>query len=406
MSTTILDDVTVVPGGGRSPIHRATVELDASGVVCSIAADSTDSGSTASASNVVADGGRLLVPAGVDLHLDNLTERRRPRATVRLDQAAVLSTLDAECAAAGIGTVCIAARCEDAPGKGVLVEDAVELARVLEDLAPRLACDWRVHARVEITDDSAVDALTSILDVSTRVAVVSMMEHSVERSRFASAEEHRAFYAADWGVSLDEVDAIMATKADGGAQRETRRAEVARLSRAAGIVLASHDDRSPSDIDDAVALGAAIAEFPLSIDTALHARKLGMVTVLGAPNAMRGRSTSPGNVLVADAVAAGACDALCCDYLPLALQSAPHALARAGVVNLGAAVDLVSTTPAAVLGLPSPVIEVGKPLTAALGTVSGTTFMGTALWRDGREVFSRASAEAMDRGHDAVPAGL
>ncbi|MHA6630167.1 alpha-D-ribose 1-methylphosphonate 5-triphosphate diphosphatase [Pseudonocardia sichuanensis] len=375
-----IHDVTLVPGGGRDPIAGATVDLDADGTVVAIR-----DGDPARSD------GRFLVPAAVDLHLDNLAERRRPRATVRLDQAAVIAVLDAECAAAGIGTVCIAARCEDAPGKGVVVEDAVELARVLEDLAPHLACDWRIHARVEVTDDRALGALASILEISSRVAIISVMEHSAERSRFASREEHRAFYAADWGVSLDEVDRILEAKAAGGTERESRRAEVARLSRAAGIVLASHDDRSPSDVDAAHALGATVAEFPLTIDAALHARRRGMATVLGAPNAIRGRSTSPGNVLVADAVAAGACDVLCCDYLPFALQAAPHALARAGVVGLGNAVDLVSTAPAAALGLPSPAIEVGRPLTAALGTVSGTTFIGTGLWRAGRRTFRRDS---------------
>jgi alpha-D-ribose 1-methylphosphonate 5-triphosphate diphosphatase len=391
MTGTIIDNVTVVPGGGREPIAGAAVDLDPEGTVRSI----RDAGTAHT-------GGRFLVPAAVDLHLDNLTERRQPRATVRLDQAAVLSVLDAECAAAGIGTVCIAARCEDAPGKGVLVEDAVELARILEGLAPLLACDWRIHARVEVTDDSAVDALATVIGISTRVAIISVMEHSAERSRFASREEHRAFYAADWGVSLDEVDRILAAKAAGGTDREARRAEVAQISREAGIVLASHDDRSPSDIDAAVALGATVAEFPLTMEAALHARQLGMATVLGAPNAVRGRSTSSGNLLVADAVAAAACDILCCDYLPFALQAAPHALAQSGVVGLGTAVDLVSTAPAAALGLPSPVIEVGKPLTAALGTVSGTTFIGTALWRAGRKTFSRDSAAAHERDRTPV----
>jgi alpha-D-ribose 1-methylphosphonate 5-triphosphate diphosphatase len=381
MTATIIEDVTVVPGGGAAPIAGATVELDADGVVRSIQGGAPGG-----------PGGRFLVPAAVDMHLDNLAERRRPRATVRLDHESVLAVLDAECAAAGIGTVCIAARCEDAPGKGVLVEDAVELARVLEDLAPHLACDWRIHARVEVTDDAALDALEAIVGISTRVAIVSVMEHSADRSRFRSREEHRAFYAADWGVPLDEVDRILAAKAAGGADREARRTRAAAISRAAGIVLASHDDRAPSDIDAAVALGASVAEFPLTLDAARHARERGMATVLGAPNAVRGRSTSPGNLVVADAVAAGACDILCCDYLPSALQAAPHALANAGVVDLGTAVDLVSTAPAAALGLPNPVIEVGKPLTAALGTVSGAMFLGTGLWRGGHRTFSRESA--------------
>lgn len=372
-----IDDVTVVPGDGREPLPGATVVLDDRGVVTDII-EGARTGSR-----------RYLVPAAVDLHLDNLVERRRPRASVTLDQAGVIGALDAECAAAGIGTVCIAARCEEAPGKGVIAADAVELARVVEQLAPSLACDWRLHARVEVTDDEAVAALRGVLEHSSRVALISIMEHSFERSRFGSPEEHRAFYAADWGLPLAEVDAILAAKADGARGRDERRELVARIAADSGIVLASHDDRGPADVEAAYALGARIAEFPLTLEAARRARELGMTTVLGAPNALRGRSTAPGNLLVSDAVGAGVVDALCSDYLPLSLQGAPHALASAGVLPLGRAVDLVSTAPAAALGLPSPVIEVGRPLTAALGEVDGASHRGLALWRGGRQTFSR-----------------
>jgi alpha-D-ribose 1-methylphosphonate 5-triphosphate diphosphatase len=402
MDHTMIENVTVVPGHGAAPVFDATVILDGKGVVIAISQSPADYVSEPSAAGVESaiDGRsgairgdedtRFLIPAGVDLHLDNLAERRRPRATVRLSQEAVLSVLDAECAAAGIGVVCVAARCEDAPGKGVFVEDAVELAVVVERMAPRLACDWRIHARVEVTDDSAVEALRSVLQVSSRVSLISVMEHSIERSRFASAAEHRAFYAADWGVSEDEVDRIMQEKAAGGEDRHSRRQEVAALAAAAGIVLASHDDRSPEDVEDAFRLGARVAEFPLTLTAAHRARELGMATVLGSPNAVRGRSTSPGNILVSDAVADGACEVLCSDYLPSALQSAVFALVRAGAAPLGEAVDLVSTAPAAAIGRPSPAIEVGKPLTAALGRVSEGVFMGEALWRDGRQTFARS----------------
>ncbi|MGY1838219.1 MULTISPECIES: alpha-D-ribose 1-methylphosphonate 5-triphosphate diphosphatase [unclassified Modestobacter] len=379
--STVITDVTVVPGGGAPQLRGATVVLDADGIVTEIEATGPA-------------GGRLLVPGGVDLHLDNLTERRRPRATVLLEQAAVLSVLDAECAAAGISTVCIAARCEDAPGKGVHIADAVALARVVEQLAPSLACDWRIHARVEVTDDAALQALEDVLGASTRVAIVSMMENSVERSRFATHEERRSFYAADWGVSVTEVDALMSVGSDDPGRVAERRAHAARLAHEAGAVLASHDDRHVADVEEGRALGATVSEFPLSLEAARHARAQGMLTVLGAPNAVRGRSTSSANVLVADAVAAGVVDVLCCDYLPFALQAAPQALAQQGVLPLERAVDLVSTAPARAIGLPSPEIVVGRPLTAALGTVAGTTFMGEALWRDGRQVFSRTQDRA------------
>jgi alpha-D-ribose 1-methylphosphonate 5-triphosphate diphosphatase len=175
---------------------------------------------------------------------------------------------------------------------------------------------------------------------------------------------------------------------------DDHRKEVASLALQRDITLASHDDRTPEHIEEAFDFGARVAEFPLTMDAARRAQELGMHVVLGAPNALRGRSTSSGNVLAADAVVAGVCDVLCSDYLPSSLQSAPHALAREESAPLSTAIDLVSSNPAAVLDLPPVAIEVGRPLTASLRRVrrdSSGAHVGMALWRDGRLVFGRES---------------
>lgn len=379
MAGTVIERVRVVPGSGGDEVGCATVVLDDDGIVTAI--DPVDG-----------DAEQLLVPAAVDLHLDNLRERRRPRATVVLDQAGVLAGLDAECAAAGIGTVCVAARCEEVPAKGIIAADAVELAGVLEEYAPSFACDWRIHVRCEVTDELAIETMEKVLAASSRIALVSFMEHSVNRTRFASAEEHRAFYAADWGVSPDEIDAILAETEAGTTLADERRREVARQALAAGIPLASHDDRSAEDIDDAAAMGATIAEFPLTPGAARRAAELGMWRILGAPNAVRGRSTSPGNILVADAVRDGLVDVLCSDYLPSSIGQASRALADAGVAPLADLIDLVAANPARALGLPVPRIEIGAPLTAALRRPVGSLDFGIALWREGRCTWQRGGA--------------
>ncbi|MGV0744822.1 alpha-D-ribose 1-methylphosphonate 5-triphosphate diphosphatase [Mycolicibacterium sp. XJ870] len=384
MAQTVIENVTVIPGGGRPVVANAAVVLDDDGRVCEIA-QMADTGSP---------GDVYLVPAGVDLHLDNLVQRRRPRATVSLDHEAVISVLDAECAAAGIGTVCVAARCEDSPRKGIAIADAAVLAAVVEDLAPHLSCDWRVHARVELTDDRSVDTLAAVLAATSRVALISMIETSAQRSRFATLAETRAFYAQDWGVTEAEVEDVFTVDPGRLSAIADRRKEVATLTLQRGIVLASHDDRTPAHIEEAFELGARVAEFPLTIEAAERATGLGMHVVLGAPNAIRGRSTSTGNLLASDAVAAGVCDVLCSDYLPSSLQAAPLALADQGATSLPAAIDLVSVNPAAVLDLPDAVIEVGRPLSASLRRIdpdSGRTQVGMALWRAGRLVFGRRS---------------
>ncbi|CAJ1502617.1 alpha-D-ribose 1-methylphosphonate 5-triphosphate diphosphatase [[Mycobacterium] burgundiense] len=386
MGVTVLDGLTVVPGGGRPVIPDATVTLDEVGRVLEIAANSAPTRA-------------VLLPAAVDLHLDNLVQRRQPRATVTLDHEAVLPVLDAECAAAGIATVCIAVRCEHSPRKGIEITDAPRLAAAIERLGPELACDWRVHARVELTDERSVETLAAVLAATSRVALISVIETSAERSRFGSLEATRAFYAEDWGISEAEVEAMFTVDPARLAGVGARRAEVAALARAHGIVLASHDDRTPEHVQEAFDHGARVAEFPLTMDAARHARRLGMHVVLGAPNAVRGRSTSTGNVLASEAAEAGCCDVLCSDYLPSALQAAPYALVRDTSLSLSAAVDLISTNPAAVLGLPDPSIAVGKPLTGSLrriqagpnGDPTAAVQVGMALWRDGQLVFGRVS---------------
>ena len=406
MADSVIEGVTVIPGDGRDAIRNAVVTLDAEGCVEDITPDAA------------AGGDLYLVPGGVDLHMDNLLQRRRPRATVSLDHAAVISVLDAECAAAGIATVCVAARCEDSPRKGIVIADAAALAAVLEELAPMLACDWRIHARVELTDEGSVDALHAVLAVSSRVALISMMETSIQRSRFSSLAETQAFYAQDWGVSESEVEQIFTVDAHQLSRIAERRNAVATLASSRGIPLATHDDRTEEHIDEAFEFGARVAEFPLSMAAAQRAHALGMTVVLGAPNALRGRSTSTGNVLAAEAITAGVCDVLCSDYLPSAMHSAPHVLARSHNVPLSQAIDLVSTNPARVLGLPPLTIEVGKPLTASLRRVhhfrtnssEGPAHVGTALWRDGRLVFSREPRETSKTGRPmaaiAVPPSM
>lgn len=376
----LLRGVTLVAGDGSPPVEDAIVQLDGDGVIIAI-----ESGA--------APARLVLMPPAVDLHLDVITERRRPRASVVLDLAQSIVTLDAELVTSGIGTVCIAARFEDEPAKGVYMEDALALCEIVAGLGGSLVCDWRVHARVEVTESAAPAALQTALARPGSIALVSVMDHSAERTRFASYEAHRDFYAADWGLAPAEVEVILARKCAGAVGAPQRRARIARLATSRGIALASHDDRTPDDVRAAHALGATIAEFPLTPEAARTASSLGLRTVLGAPNAVRGRSTSPGNVTVAQAVSDGTCDILCSDYLPSAMLAAPFALADRGDLTLEAAVAMTTSAPAAVAGLASPVLAVGQPLDAVAVARDGAAAQAVACWRQGRLVHLRRPAQ-------------
>lgn len=119
---------------------------------------------------------------------------------------------------------------------------------------------------------------------------------------------------------------------------------------AQGVRIGSHDDATAASWAQWHARGAKVAEFPETLDAADAAKASSGHVVLGAPNVVRGGSHK-GNVSALDLVAMGLCDALASDYHYPSPRRAALMLARSGLMEFGAAWALVSSGPAAVLGL-------------------------------------------------------
>ncbi len=93
------------------------------------------------------------------------------------------------------------------------------------------------------------------------------------------------------------------------------RAAVVAHGRERGIRLASHDDATPAHVEEALADGMVIAEFPTTIDAARASHQAGMSVLMGAPNVVRGKSHS-GNVSARALGSLGVLDILSSDYVP------------------------------------------------------------------------------------------
>jgi phosphonate metabolism protein PhnM len=117
-----------------------------------------------------------------------------------------------------------------------------------------------------------------------------------------------------------------------------------------GIALATHDDTTVEHVNEARALGAAMSEFPTTLEAARHATLHGLATVAGAPNVVRGGSHS-GNVSALELAREGVLDALSSDYVPGSLLQAAWLLQRDAGFTLSAAVAVVSRHPARACGL-------------------------------------------------------
>ncbi|MBY5931678.1 alpha-D-ribose 1-methylphosphonate 5-triphosphate diphosphatase [Tateyamaria omphalii] len=119
---------------------------------------------------------------------------------------------------------------------------------------------------------------------------------------------------------------------------------------AAGVQLGSHDDTSADERAKWHARGAHVAEFPETLEAAEAAHGAGDLVVLGSPNVVRGGSHK-GNVSALDLIAMGLCDAIASDYHYPSPRRAALMLAKSGLMGLEDAWSLVSSGPAAVLGL-------------------------------------------------------
>ncbi len=97
-------------------------------------------------------------------------------------------------------------------------------------------------------------------------------------------------------------------------------------------------------------LGVKISEFPVTLEAAGEAQQLGLLVVMGAPNALRG-SSHVGNLSALQALKAGSLGALTTDYSPAAALRAAFALAEKQALELPQAIALVSRNPAQAVGL-------------------------------------------------------
>src|SRR5262249_60358639 len=131
--------------------------------------------------------------------------------------------------------------------------------------------------------------------------------------------------------------------------------------------------------------GVVISEFPTRVDAARAARDKGLLTVMGAPNVVRGGSHS-GNVAAVELARHGLLDSLSSDYVPASLMLAAFKLVADAGFTVPQAVNTVSRNPARALGLKDRG-EIAPGLRADLVQVrlSGGGQAGVrAVWRESR----------------------
>lgn len=297
--------------------------------------------------------GHYIVPGLVEPHTDNVERHLLPRPAARWPNAvAALLAHDAEIASSGITTV------HDALRLGAHEGEPRERAELFGDVARALGraqeagllrVDHRLHLRAELTDPALPEEIEPWVD-DPRVTILSLMDHTPGQRQWRDLEA----LLTHKGGSESAARAIETRIAVG--QRhvaDNRRHIVERVAaRVANgsLTLASHDDTTPEHVEQALAEGVRIAEFPCTLEAAEAGAARGQWNLGGAPNVVRGGSHS-GNVAVRELARAGALHGLSSDYVPASLLQAAFALAADGTYTLPEALALVTSAPAERLGL-------------------------------------------------------
>lgn len=339
--------------------------------------------------------GLLLLPGFVDMHGDMIEREVEPRPNVKMPMELGLRDLDRRLKVSGVTTAygAVSFNPKSAYGHMRSYEHSKDMLRALKALRPMLKVDHRVHARFEINYPNALAVVEELIADGT-IDLVSLTDHTPGQGQYRDLEHLARRTQRDLGLTPEEAqahirDRIDEKRAHAGDVAATL-AAISALCAGHGIPLASHDDDTVEKVALMQSLGAKISEFPVTIEAAEEARRRGLATAMGAPNAVRGQSYS-GNLSARAAHAAGLLDILAADYHPSAILPAVLELAKTDPSGMAGATRLATLNPARALGLADRgAIAVGLRADLVVADDTGIGHV-RATFRNGRKIFSDGS---------------
>jgi alpha-D-ribose 1-methylphosphonate 5-triphosphate diphosphatase len=334
-------------------------------------------------------GGDLLAPGLIELHTDHLETHLKPRPKVAWPAVAAVVAYDAQIAASGITTVFDSLRIGNDADYGSFQEELAAIVAALDAARKQhlLRADHRLHLRCEICADDVIEQTERLIGRHD-VGLISLMDHTPGARQFVDLGAWKTYYGGKSGLPEAELERFMAKKrAQFAANYGRHRAGLVALARLRSIVTASHDDATAEHVQESIADGAAIAEFPTTAAAAATSHRAGIAVLMGAPNVVRGGSHS-GNVAAETLAREGVLDILSSDYVPSSLLMGAFELARRiEGYGLPAALRTVTLHPARATGLTDRGhIAAGLRADLVRIRLAGDLPVVREVYRDGRRV--------------------
>lgn len=291
-----------------------------------------------------------VIPGIIDIHSDAIEKEIEPRPSTLLPFNMAFYELDKKLPANGITTVYHSISL----GDGVGVRSIDNSLKMIENIDSykninSKSINHKVHLRYEVLYHEGLDKVSELLD-KDKIDYLSIMDHSPGQGQYTNPKFYREYATKVWGVTENYVDTWLDDLVDLHDNLDWNKiASVIGIAKTKNINVASHDDDTLEKMDFIKNIGVNVSEFPITLEVAKHSKKLGVLTCLGAPNIVRGKSHN-NNLKAMDAILEDCCDIVCSDYLPSAMIKSMCIVAQE-TNSLNKAVNLFTSNPAKAVGI-------------------------------------------------------
>jgi alpha-D-ribose 1-methylphosphonate 5-triphosphate diphosphatase len=267
--------------------------------------------------------GQILAPGVIDIHTDYLERELNPRADTGFPLALAFHMMDLRALACGVTTVLGAARISADEGGplGSWTGHGLSLVQGYGQMQEIALGRHYVHVRWDPNFEPCQMQLERLKELRPLIGNLVYNDSTPGERQFRNTlPDQIRKYALMKGISHAEAEAWFEERIQ-AAKAVNNRGQV-KVALGDSIPLGSHDDTTVEHVEEARAFGATLAEMPVTLEAARHAKRLGMMVCMGAPNYYRGGSHC-GNLSAREALAEGLVDILCSDYhFPSLLASA------------------------------------------------------------------------------------
>jgi alpha-D-ribose 1-methylphosphonate 5-triphosphate diphosphatase len=289
--------------------------------------------------------GAILMPGIIDIHTDALDAEIIPRPGADIPVAIAFRELERKMSGCGFTTVYhslhLGYEMAEHFSRSKYTRSEV-FEQVYQSSLGHTLLNNKIHLRFEVSGVSAYDDCLELISKGY-VALLSVMDHTPGQGQF-NKETFMKMAIKQGKTEEQAIEEYLERTSRPKIEGEKLQALISHAI-AHGIPVASHDDDTVEKVNEMYALGIRICEFPITMETAEHATKLGMHVIGGASNILRGGSLS-GNVSMTEAVVSGVVDTLCSDYYPPAILHSVFKLHQEQGLPLQEAVNLATLHPA------------------------------------------------------------